>query len=125
MSLSDYLTLAEASKDVPGHPHVSCVWRWCRKGVKTRGGQTIRLEHCRLGGRIFTTAAWLADFGQRLAEADAEYFQLADAAQVAAASTVEPLPRRRRRKQLSPKNTDYRLRQIEEAENELDRAGLK
>lgn len=68
---------------------------------------------------------FLGPQAQRLAEADAEYFQLADAAQVAAASTVEPLPRRRRRIQLSQTKTDHRLRQIEVAESELDRAGLK
>lgn len=68
------ITLAEAAKTVPGNPHTSAVWRWARKGVKARSGERIRLRHTRVGGRVFTTRAWIDEFGERLAQADAEYF---------------------------------------------------
>jgi hypothetical protein len=71
---NEHLTLTEAAKLAPGRPSSNCIWRWCRRGVLARGGERIRLEHIRAGGKILTTAAWLATFTKRLAEADTAYF---------------------------------------------------
>ena len=70
----DYITLANAAKLAPGRPCANTIWRWCRKGVKSRNGTWVRLQHVRAGSRIYTTARWLAEFAQKLAEADTEYF---------------------------------------------------
>lgn len=72
----EYMTLTKAAKLAPGQPSVNCIWRWCRKGVLARGGQRVRMQHVRIGGKLFTTADWLSQFGQALAEADASYFKL-------------------------------------------------
>lgn len=53
---SDYLTLPEAAKTLPGQPHVSTLHRWRLRGVRGR-----KLRTCLIGGRRFTTAAWLAE----------------------------------------------------------------
>jgi hypothetical protein len=70
----EYLTLSEAPRHIPGRPSASAVWRWCRDGVKARNGERVRLQHVRAGARIFTTRAWLDEFMDKLAAADAEYF---------------------------------------------------
>ena len=70
------LTLAEAARLVPGQPHPSCLWRWARYGIKARGGERVRLEHSRFGGRVFTSREALETFGRTLAERDAEYFDV-------------------------------------------------
>lgn len=74
----EYVNLATVSKLLPSCPHPSCIWRWCRRGVKSRSGERIKLEHVRIGGKIFCTAAWLDEFGRRLAEADAQHFDARD-----------------------------------------------
>ncbi|HNO80378.1 MAG TPA: hypothetical protein PKN33_20215 [Phycisphaerae bacterium] len=114
------ITLAEAAKIAPGRPSTNCVWRWCRKGVLSRGGERVRLQHQRVGGMIFTTAAWLEEFGRALAEADTKYFELCEAASEAARA-AEP-PRRRRSNRSS--NDGQRQRQLADVERELDAAGL-
>lgn len=112
------LPLTEVAKLVPGRPSVNCVWRWCRRGVLARNGERIRLEHVRIGGKIFTTRAWLEEFGRRLATEDAKYFDLAHA--------LVPPDRRvsTRGRPASPIN-ERRRREIEDAERELDKAGLR
>ena len=70
----EYITLTQAARLMPNRPSINCVWRWARKGVLARNGQRIRLEHVRLGGKLFTTAAWMAQFGVALAKADVDYF---------------------------------------------------
>ncbi len=55
--LSDYLTFAQAVLLVPGEPSPATAWRWSTKGV---GGK--RLRSLRVGGKVFTTAAWVAEF---------------------------------------------------------------
>lgn len=70
----DHLSLAAASRLVPGRPHTSTLWRWCRRGVLARSGERIRLKHIRLGARVFTTREALDEFGRALADADAAYF---------------------------------------------------
>ncbi len=73
----EYVTLAQAAKLSPGRPSANAVWRWARKGIRSRSGDRVRLEHVRMGGKIFTTREWLKQFGQRLAADDARHFEMA------------------------------------------------
>ena len=115
-----HISLTEAARIAPGRPSANCVWRWCRRGVLSRNGERVRLQHMRMGGQIFTTASWMEEFGRRLAEADAKYFDLCESATEAAASTT---PRRRR--QRAPSQFEAQRRhEIEEADRELNEAGL-
>ena len=102
----DYISLTEAAKRSPGRPHVASVWRWARRGVKTRGGERITLGHIRAGGKIFTTEQNLNDFFERVAEADAAHF---------APKRQAPAP---------PTTDRKRQRSIELAEAELAEAGI-
>jgi len=71
----EYLTFSEAAKEVPKRKvAASTVWRWARKGVKVRGGSYIHLKHIRVGGRPYTTRAWLMTFFTELAEQDQNYY---------------------------------------------------
>lgn len=78
------LTLSEAADAVPKlrgkRLHNSTMWRWARRGCKARNGTVVRLEHCRVGGQICTTAAALDRFFSALAEADLESFRERDTA---------------------------------------------
>jgi len=116
-----YITMTEAAKLAPGRPSTSCIWRWCRRGVKARDGQRVRLEHVRVGGMIYTTAAWLDAFGRALAEADAKYFDLCEA--VAEASAAVRTPRATRSS--SHPAANIRQAQIDAARRELDEAGYR
>ena len=113
-----YLSLTQVADIAPGRPSTNCVWRWCRRGVKSRAGERVRLQHVRMGGMIYTTSTWLAEFGQRLAEADARYFDLCEAA-----SALGRTPSRRRTRAASHIEL-RRQKAIEEAERELDAAGI-
>jgi hypothetical protein len=42
--------------------------------VRSRAGLRITLKHIRVGGKIFTTEAWLREFFEKVADADAAYF---------------------------------------------------
>ena len=59
------LSLTEAARSLPHNPHISTLWRWCKKGC--RG---TRLEYLRLGGRIFTSSESLLRFGEAMAASD-------------------------------------------------------
>lgn len=74
LPMQDLATLAALAKGLPGRPHASTVWRWCRKGVKSRSGDRIQLEHVRIGARVFSSTEAVEQFGRRLADADAEHF---------------------------------------------------
>ncbi|MCH8823503.1 MAG: DUF1580 domain-containing protein [Planctomycetes bacterium] len=74
MSESLYLSLAEAARQCPGKPAPSTVWRWCRRGVRARSGERVRLSHVRVGGRIYTTLHSLTRFFEATAQADIEHF---------------------------------------------------
>ena len=69
LACEELLSLTDAAKALPTidgrRPHVSTIWRWCRRGV--RG---VRLEYVRLGHRVCTTREALGRFAQRLADAD-------------------------------------------------------
>jgi hypothetical protein len=107
-----YLTLMEASKLTLGQPSTHCMWRWCRKGVKSRNGERIRIQHVRMGGKIYTTAKWIEEFGKRLADSDAVHFDRDRPA--------PPTYKRRRRK----RSDSQRQADIHRAEEELKAAGL-
>lgn len=68
------IPLNEAPEHVSGRPSISAIWRWCRRGVLARNGQRIRLEHRRIGGKIYTSAPWLEAFTKALTDADTAYF---------------------------------------------------
>ena len=108
----EYITLGEAAKLAPNRPSTNSIWRWCRKGVLARSGQRVRLQHVRIGGKIFTTADWFHEFGRRLAEADATHFDLDDSD--AFTPPLQPRTRTERRRQAD----------IQRAERELKEAGV-
>lgn len=66
---TEYLSCAEAGKLAPGRPAACTVWRWATKGTETRQGK-IKLQHVRMGGKIFTSAQWLKEFSVALAAAN-------------------------------------------------------
>ena len=114
----DLLTLTQAAKVAPGRPSSNCLWRWCRRGVLSRSGGRLCLRHVRIGSRIFTTARWLQEFGDRLAAADAAHFQpRGDDAHPPLATP----PRRKARRERFRK---HRRDTIENAHQELEDAGL-
>lgn len=65
-----HLTLAQATHLFADPPYPSTVWRWCRKGLRARNGELVRLAHVRIGRKIYTTVEAIAEFGRALAEAD-------------------------------------------------------
>lgn len=126
MNVTDFLSLTDASKIIPGRPHATCLWRWCRRGVQARSGERIRLEHRRLGGKIFTRMDWLDDFSRRLAEADAKYFDLAEQKQCAVIAAAACHRRRRNQSpRRSAEHASLRDQQNTAAEKELDDAGVR
>ena len=70
-----YLSLAQAANLCPNRPSANAVWRWCRKGVKSRSGGRIYLRHYRVGGTIHTTEHDLDTFFEDIAQADRSYFE--------------------------------------------------
>ena len=118
------ITLTEAAKITPGRPSTNSLWRWCRRGVLSRGGERVRLEHRRIGGKIFTSPTWLDEFGRNLAEADTQHFDLCRTASAEAAAK-EPRVSRQRKRARSPAVEYQDLREVEEAEQELDEAGIR
>ena len=70
MEQPKYITMAEAAEITPRRPHAATIWRWARNGLPTDSGQRVRLQYCRIGRRMYTTAAWLEEFFRQLAEAD-------------------------------------------------------
>jgi len=63
MRISEYLTLAEAGRQLPGHPSPSTIWRWCTSGVAG-----VKLKHIRMGDRFFVHEDDIAAFGRELAD---------------------------------------------------------
>jgi hypothetical protein len=59
----ELLSLAQAAERLPNHPHISSVWRWCLRGI--RG---VRLKTILVGGRRYTTVAYLEEFVRHLTE---------------------------------------------------------
>lgn len=123
-SLDDgYLGLGRAAQETPGRPSANCVWRWCRRGVKSPSGERVRLRHIRVGGKIYTKRSWLEEFWRALAERDVAYFD----AKLAAAAMTPPRdpayapPARRRRNPTTAINSMVLPTGVAE---ELDREGI-
>lgn len=85
----EILSLAQATKMLPGRPHLSSIFRWMSRGV--RG---VRLESVLVGGRRYTSREALERFS----------------AATTAAANREPAPIR---------TPTQRQRAIERAEKEL------
>jgi len=107
---AEYMTLAEVAKRCPGRPSTNAVWRWCRKGVKSRSGITIRLAHVRVGGKIFVVRDDLSKFFADVTESDREHFERTNA----------PAPTRHQK----PRSSSQRQRDIARANAELKAAGF-
>ena len=108
MQNEDHIDLTEAAKRSPGRPSPSAVWRWCRRGIKGRSGERVKLEHIRVGGRIYTTGESLSRFFTAVAEADSAHFDHRRETPTKATSRTEA----------------QRKRAIERAEAELAEAGI-
>jgi len=54
---TEYLSIADAAKRMPGRVTVSTVWRWA-----TDGYRGVRLRTQRVGWRLWTTPAWVDEF---------------------------------------------------------------
>lgn len=86
-----YIPLSQAPNVVPGRPAINAIWRWCRLGVKSRSGERVRLEHRRVGGKIYTTQAWIDSFLSQITDADKSYFSHRQS--LAGAQTASPTSR--------------------------------
>lgn len=102
----ELISLSKAAKLIPGRPSASAIWRWARRGILARSGERLRLEHIRLGTRVYTTEAWVRDFGRRVAEADAHHFN-----KVVTSNARE-------------RSADDKLARLQRIELELKEAGL-
>jgi hypothetical protein len=111
MHAVEYITLHKAAKLVPGGTSANAIWRWCRKGVLARDGQRVRLQHVRIGGKLYTTELWLTQFGQLLADADASYFRMDTGP-----TRPQPAPH--------PRTDSQRQAAVERAERELQEMGV-
>lgn len=114
---AEYITLTEVANIAPGRPSTNCIWRWCRKGVLSRSGDRIRLQHVRIGGMIYSKSDWLEEFGSRLAEEDAKYFDLCNAASAANS-------KHSRRERTVSRTHEDRRKAIEDAERDLADSGI-
>lgn len=116
------ISLNQAPSYVSGRPSISAVWRWCRRGVLARNGQRIRLEHRRIGGKIFTSEAWLDAFTKALTDADTAYFTAKQDAANGAASRAPgfggPKRPRNRRRQKTTVDPDRQRRVAVELDGE-------
>ena len=97
------INLNQAAKLLPNRPHISTLWRWCRKGVNG-----VRLDYWRAGRRILTTPEALEQFCARLAEADQD--------KTSQSSDTQVTPRSRTEKQ--------RERDMARAKATLSKAGI-
>lgn len=120
---NDHLSLSQAARLAPGKPTPNCIWRWCRRGVKARTGERIRLEHVRIGGKLFTTRRWINEFGERLAEADRAYFDVADDEVVEKSPAPRSRAKRSGRQNRQGRDADREARH-RQVEAELEAEGL-
>lgn len=83
----EYLTLQQAAARIPGRPHTSTIWRWCRQGCNG-----VKLPYSRAGRRIVVTETDIAEFMRALAARDHESTtDIAPKADTAAAERCERL----------------------------------
>ena len=90
----EIFSLPQAARSLPGHPHVSTIYRWRLRGI--RG---VKLETFLIGGRRFTSREAIERFTER----------------ITAVANGEPSPKRTNRQ---------RGAAISQAERELGRAGI-
>jgi len=109
MDEKQYIDLVTAAKQCPSRPSANAVWRWCRRGVRSRSGHRVHLKHYRIGGKIFTTEEDLRHFFAALAEADRVYFDQMPDSQAAAEVNFSP---------------KHREKQVRDAEEILNKAGI-
>lgn len=104
MTPTKYLSLKEAAKAFPSiegrHPHVSAVWRMARKGLLSRNGQRIRLDHCRVGRRVCIPLGAVERFLAELTTADTAHFD-APTQRPTSAAIPPPASTALRRKQIA------------------------
>jgi len=105
--LNKYLSLKDAAAICPNRPHTAALWRWCRRGILSRGSGRIYLKHSRIGAQIFTTEQWLTEFFEALATADHAHF----ASDPQAPPIIKSTP-------------SQREKSISKAEKELEKAGI-
>jgi hypothetical protein len=99
------LSLAQAARRFPpyrlGRPvSPSCVWRWCRHGVKVPGFGVVKLECIRVSGRWLTSEQAISRFVAAQTPPD----------------KIEATP--------TPRTPTQRQRASEKAARELDRIGI-
>lgn len=119
------ITLTQAAKIAPGRPSTNCLWRWCRRGVLSRGGERVRLEHRRVVGKIYTAPQWLDDFGRRLAEADSRHFDQREAAVAEPGVGERQAARHDFKPETRSRSTRLDIDRVEDAERELDKVGIQ
>jgi len=54
---NDFITMAEATKLLPGRPSIVSLWRWRTKGIAG-----VRLRYVTVGKLPLTTRKWLREF---------------------------------------------------------------
>jgi len=116
------VTLSQAARIAPGKVSPNCIWRWCRRGVLSRMGERIHLQHIRVGGKLYTSPRWIEEFGERLAEADAAYFKAYDEA--APRTPMPTTPTRPRRHTRRPVTDQQEAERRARVRAELDAEGL-
>jgi hypothetical protein len=109
-------TLQEAAHRQPkgrqGKPtHPSTIYRWITIGVHLRGGEVVRLEGARIGGRWLTSAEAIQRFVERLTLGT-----VADANDALADEPVANAPPVRR--------SQRRQQELDRIDRELDAAGI-
>lgn len=91
----------------------------------SRSGTRVRLEHVRIGGKIFTTAQWVEEFGKALAQADASYFDMQEPDAETPGAPAQAHPRRRTpRRRPTSRHIQQRQAAHDQANRELEEAGL-
>ena len=117
---SNYLSLSEVAAIAPGRPHTATVWRWCRRGIRARSGVRVRLEHLRVGGRVFVEKKALDRFFASLTDSPESRGPLRHV------RGIESSRRgcRIERKRLRHSSSSDRLASIDTAERECEGEGL-
>lgn len=73
-----YLLLSEIAPSIPGAPSANTVWTWCRRGLKARNGERVRLAHIRNGKRLMTSQEDVEVFLKAIHDGDVAYFAQRD-----------------------------------------------
>ena len=103
--MDDYITLNEAAEMVPTKPCHGTIWRWCARGIYVRrADEVVRMRFVRIGRKYFTKADWVDEFIHRLTAATLKAHEHWLAG--------------------SPGLRRDRLRQLAEADDILNRAGI-